>query len=320
MGCFGGALNHCFNIKLFVMAKRSLLDFLIHRLRLLEDVGEDLVAGNLPVSKFLFYKALVSQSTVSQTSGVLVEGHTYLIKSVETGDDFTNVGFAVPGVAFEATGTTPTVWTNESVVIDVTLSAPVARVLNKDDVNYLGDIVWSYSDVGEYLMSFEGVASTLCQKLVQPVSLPLSGYAFVKVSDDVAALHTTAPNGTKTDGLLVNTSVDVVMRKRGGAPVLVGAETNETGDQIILTFDKDMGWVTPGYAGGFELVTGGQVSTGVAVTGPKELTITLDSAVSFGDEDTLSYTYAAGYDIESAGYGLLESFEGFPLVNNVPES
>ncbi len=306
------------------MGKRSLLDFLLFRVKLLERKKADLVGGRLPVSqlpdsKFLFYKALVSQTTISQNSGVLIVGHTYLINSLEVGDDFANVGLVTPGTSFVATDTTPTAWAAGTVAIDVTLSAPVARVLNKDDVDYLGDIAWSYSDVGEYIMTFAGVSSTLCHKLISPVSTPLGGYSFSKVSENTAALQTTDASGDPTDGLLVSTPVEVTMRKRGTAPVLVSAETNETGDQVVLTFDKAIGWITPGYSGGFELTTGGQASTTATVTGLNELTIDLDSAISFGDEDTLKYVYADGYDIESADYGLLESFEDFPLVNNVPE-
>ena len=306
------------------MGKLSLLDFLLFRVKLMERKKADLVGGRLPVSqlpesKFLFYKALVSQSSVSLASGSLVEGRTYLIKSVAVGDDFANVGLLTAGVVFEATGTVPTVWSNGTVVIDVAASAPVSRVLNKDDVNYLGDVVWSFSDVGVYRLAFEGVSSTLCHKLIQPVSGSLGGYAFTKVSDDVSSLQTVDSDGVPTDGLLLGTSVEIVMRKRGTSPVLVSAETNEAGSQVVLTFDKAIGWVTPGFTGGFELAVGGQVSTAVVVTGLNELTIDLDSPVSFGDEDTLKYVPVSGYDIESAGYGLLASFEAFPLVNNVPE-
>jgi hypothetical protein len=50
------------------------------------------------------------------TSGTLTVGETYRIDTYVTGDDFTNVGAASneSGVEFEATGTTPTTWTNES--------------------------------------------------------------------------------------------------------------------------------------------------------------------------------------------------------------
>lgn len=54
----------------------------------------------------------------TQKSGLLVIGEKYLIKEVISTDDFSNVGASgaagVTGEVFEATGTTPTIWTNFS--------------------------------------------------------------------------------------------------------------------------------------------------------------------------------------------------------------
>lgn len=54
-------------------------------------------------------------------SGTLVKGYRYYIKTFNTGDDFVNVGAATnaSGVTFVATGTTPTTWTNGSVLFRV---------------------------------------------------------------------------------------------------------------------------------------------------------------------------------------------------------
>ena len=54
----------------------------------------------------------VSTFTGLQTSGSLITGQDYIIYILNGGDDFTNVGYLTPGVAFTATGTTPTTWTN----------------------------------------------------------------------------------------------------------------------------------------------------------------------------------------------------------------
>jgi len=75
------------------------------------------------------YVALLTQTTVSTTSGLLVVGKTYVINTLAAGDDFTNVGYVSVGTPFIATGTTPTVWTNSTKVINFTDSAPVATVL-----------------------------------------------------------------------------------------------------------------------------------------------------------------------------------------------
>lgn len=56
----------------------------------------------------------------TQTSGSLVVGRRYIITTFIAGDSFTNVGAASneTGVVFVATGTTPTTWTNLSVLDD----------------------------------------------------------------------------------------------------------------------------------------------------------------------------------------------------------
>ncbi len=58
------------------------------------------------------------------TSGTLLVGKKYLISNYVAGDDFTNVGAAynVTGVVFEATGTTPTTWTNSSGITFLSLT------------------------------------------------------------------------------------------------------------------------------------------------------------------------------------------------------
>ncbi len=60
----------------------------------------------------------LSYSYISEaTSGSLIVGNTYLIQELQSGDDFTNVGYVSENNVFTATGTTPTDWTNSTVVI-----------------------------------------------------------------------------------------------------------------------------------------------------------------------------------------------------------
>ncbi len=55
------------------------------------------------------------------TSGALVVGRRYQLVDWITDDDFTNIGAAsnADGVEFTATGTTPTKWTNSSIVVRI---------------------------------------------------------------------------------------------------------------------------------------------------------------------------------------------------------
>ena len=68
----------------------------------------------------------------TQTSGFLVPNSQYIITTYNAGDDFTNVGAAsnAAGVVFVATGTTPAVWSNTSVLTLNNYAALCAKVYN----------------------------------------------------------------------------------------------------------------------------------------------------------------------------------------------
>ena len=70
-----------------------------------------------------------------QTSGTLIPGRTYHIQLYNAGDDFLNVGASANAelITFVATGTTPTVWTNESVLFQVHNAVPEQSVNNFHD-------------------------------------------------------------------------------------------------------------------------------------------------------------------------------------------
>jgi len=77
----------------------------------------------------------------TQTSGTLTIGFRYRITSYVASDSFTNVGASsnATGVEFTATGTTPTTWTNSSVLIRIgALSIPsIQPILVLDDVTFI---------------------------------------------------------------------------------------------------------------------------------------------------------------------------------------
>ncbi len=89
---------------------------------------------------------------IELTSGLLVSGKKYIIKTYIATDDFTNIGAGsnATGVIFTATGTTPTDWTNSSIIvevvgvtellIDVTGALLQIATPNKDLVTTLGNL------------------------------------------------------------------------------------------------------------------------------------------------------------------------------------
>ena len=74
--------------------------------------------------------------------GLLVIGVEYIINNYQSGDDFTNVGAAsnANGVVFTATGTTPTTWTNNTVLFQS--NKYTWRYVKDTDVTGFSDAVW----------------------------------------------------------------------------------------------------------------------------------------------------------------------------------
>lgn len=101
------------------------------------------------------YNAYVTQSTSSQTSGALIVGHSYTIRTFVAGDDFVNVGGTnVTGNIFTASGTTPTVYTNGSTLVDNTVSTITATVLQGNLIQ--GTPVWTRVSAGIYRATLTG--------------------------------------------------------------------------------------------------------------------------------------------------------------------
>jgi len=119
---------------------------------------EDFTAAVVPTPTYKVYTALLTQSGGDDTQVIFNEdltiGVTYLISyDGEIGEwDFTNVGAPnnLSGTYFVATGTTPNSWGGIGLLYNT--GAPVVTVLE----NTIGNIYWTYSDVGYYLANLNG--------------------------------------------------------------------------------------------------------------------------------------------------------------------
>lgn len=119
----------------------------------LRTVTTDIV-DSYPEGGAKVYKALLTQTLVTQTSGSTTVGKSYTITNYVAGDDFTGVGASsnANGVTFTAT-TGAILWANGSTLRNNTDSAPVATVL----VNTLsGKPVLSYASKGIYYATLTG--------------------------------------------------------------------------------------------------------------------------------------------------------------------
>jgi len=146
------------------------------------------------------YTALLSETGYAATSGLLIAGQTYYIASYVAGDDFTNVGGTnVTGNTFTASGTTPTTWTNSSILVSVGISAPAVTLLAN---SLSGAIVWTYSAVGTYIGTLSGAFTENKTVFSYP---PLGDDKAVTVEWTSANVITvkTYETGALKDGLLV---------------------------------------------------------------------------------------------------------------------
>ena len=118
-------------------------------------------------------------------------------------DNFSNVGY-VSSAIFTATGTTPTYWGNQSIVIDVDASAPVATVME----NSIGNIEWTYQALGVYRAELLGAFTNQKTFVVFQQGASLNTYSI-----GVSALNTNYVEITNYafigDNVFNNTAIEI---------------------------------------------------------------------------------------------------------------
>jgi hypothetical protein len=200
--------------------------------------------------------------------------------------------------------------------------APVARVLNQDEADYLGDINWIRNGAGVYTaindnlllsMTLANIIST-CDDVISTGELK---NVLVEYGSGSLTLCSSGSDGL-ADGLFANTPIEIKVRQRGASPVLLSAETNNTGDKIILTFDKKMsnyGLLNSIESGDFDF----DVQSADNYTLVDNI-ITLNVPTPFQASDTINFRFYGNNNVESFDYGLLQPFADYiPVTNNVSE-
>lgn len=189
---------------------------------------------------------------------------------------------------------------------------PVARVLNQDQPNFLEGVSYEVDVINaHYYIDIEGgFAENMT--FIQPLFRDEYVLPIVFVDGRIRI----------DQGILQNVPIEIAVRQRGTAPVLLSAETNTTGDKVILTFDKKMS----GYKllqaftdSDFSIITIGdglsQTVADIIVNNEIVEVVFVDSLLS--DTEYGVQLVIGGIPVESFDYGLLEAFENFPVKNNV---
>jgi len=96
------------------------------------------------------------------TSGTLITGRYYQIKTYVSDDDFTNVGAAsnATGVIFKATGTTPTHWGHSSILNEILVPFIVGNINGESAVGINGNLLVDGSILARSIGTNEIIANS----------------------------------------------------------------------------------------------------------------------------------------------------------------
>lgn len=201
---------------------------------------------------------------------------------------------------------------------------PIARVLNQDEQDYL-DITWSLLE--------DGIISDIPYDENNTL---INIYSFFNDNDEYKCMKAFLYDSrllisfqdwqlNPTD--VINFPIEIKVRQRGTAPILLKAETDIYGDKVLLTFNKKMnpyGLNVPEIRSLhiFSVLYEESIdATNGIVTNNIIEVIPGDAPCLYGDTMTLGYSVDVPQptNIESFDYGLLQPFEDFPIINNVVE-
>lgn len=182
--------------------------------------GGNLTINDININPYKVYTALLTQSggddPIDVNTGLLTIGVTYYISNESIGMDFTNVGAPNNNILtfFVATGTTPNSWGESeglTGILQYNTGAPVVIVLE----NTIGNIWFSYNNVGEYFIKSNGLFTpnkTLTFGSFYSLSSSLSNIIYfymnnASINQNEVFLQTGDP--VSVDGYLNNTPIEI---------------------------------------------------------------------------------------------------------------
>jgi hypothetical protein len=181
-------------------------------------------------------------------------------------------------------------------------NAPVARVLNAADGDFLGKPVCAYVSPGVYTMTLAGAfPSTLTEIVLGKASLVGDGtksiYA-VRTSDNVITISTFSGVGaTAANDILTDYPIEIRVRQRGTSPNIESLTTTEDGTKIIAEFDKYMNdYMFAGIEGAF-VFTGNTFSAVARGTNEATLELTLTTPVVAEEPIVLDFGISALFSL-----------------------
>ncbi|MEI6555518.1 MAG: hypothetical protein WCL70_08015 [Paludibacter sp.] len=203
------------------------------------------------------------------------------------------------------------------------INVPVIRVLNQDEIDYIGDIESSIELNEDNTKSIILTSDGLFKQGLTLIRVALLDGSYLNGGGNtpLQQVFRVDDNIIKfifgNDGC-VDYPIEIKVRQRGTAPVLLSAETNEAGDKVILNFDKRMSaYNLINTIASVNSAYNGEIDGSCIFDSFDDKTIKICPSINISKESSVSLFFDGSVNIESFDYGLLSAFENFPVTNNV---
>ena len=202
-------------------------------------------------------------SLTELTSGTLSQGKRYRIKTFVSGDSFTNLGAAsnATGVEFVTTGTTPTTWTNASVLVqigvllDPDLAVGVGyQAPDRSANNYHGEM--STGGVAHTVEKYDGEHSIVKTLAHSDISSTAATTVLLTLPKNCGLIEVEFDRTTAFDsGITVDVGISGTQAKHVSAQSLVGttivladslSKASESNSANVTVYIKKSGATTVG--------------------------------------------------------------------------
>ena len=190
------------------------------------------------------------------------------------------------------------------------------RVINRNEVNYLGDITWTKFEAKVYKGVITGgfdFENLLLSAIIRNNN-GIHNKEFTYYIDEEKNIYISISDAELEEDYFCN--IEIKVKQPAAAPQLISAVIPALGASIILTFDKEMSnYFFQGIQTAFHCNTGEIEFSNIEIAVDKKILIlTPDQTFTINQEALL--TYDETVKLESFDYGLLEAFTDLEVTNN----
>lgn len=118
---------------------------------------------------------------------------------------------------------------------------PIAKILNKDEDDFLGDVYWSYVAPGIYSANSDWFDKTVTKIVFgNAITNSLDVKAIATIDDNNTLNMMIDDGGAQSDDMLNGTYIEISVKQRGESPFLLNSYTSQNGKTLFLEFNKEL--------------------------------------------------------------------------------